>query len=189
MPVTLMAACCAVAVAASVPDTVADQPGVTTPAQPGTSTPPPPPPPPPPPAVVEPEPAPAPAYAEQPPQVRNGPQPRPRPEPSPEPVAPVQLEDLHLPEPVPPVAPIQAPDNTIRLGQWETPSSPWLPPEVRDCVNTTAADAEAALATALDSVGLPAGRSDRVSGAALAGAAIAAGTVGAGFGAGVGVGQ
>ncbi|WP_063001543.1 hypothetical protein [Nocardia mikamii] len=118
-------------------------------------------------------------YIEQPPEVRNGS--TPRPEPADEPAPPVQVQDLHLPEPVAPVAPIQPPDNTIRIGQWQAPAPDWLPPQVRDCINNTAAGAEAQVATALDSIGIPAGRSDRVSGATLAGAGIggAAGAVAA----------
>ncbi|WP_280366417.1 hypothetical protein [Nocardia wallacei] len=174
VPVAAMAACPNVAVAAAVssgPEVIADQPGVTGPVQPGTATPPPPPPV----APAEPETPvapPATAYAVQAPEVRNGSRPRPAPEAGP--VEPVQWGDLHLPEPVAPVAPIEAPDNTIRLGQWEKPAPPWLPPEARDCVNDTAAAVEAQIATALDSVGLPAGRSDRVSGATLGGAALGA---------------
>ncbi|WP_369829519.1 hypothetical protein, partial [Nocardia sp. 852002-20019_SCH5090214] len=122
---------------------------------------------------------PQPVYVEQPPEVRNGS--TPRPEPADDPAPPVQVQDLHLPEPVAPVAPIQPPDNTIRIGQWQAPAPDWLPPQARDCINNTAAGAEAQVATALDSIGIPAGRSDRVSGATLAGAGIggAAGAVAA----------
>ncbi len=161
---------------------IADQPGVTSPSQPGTATPPLPPAPPPPAPEPQPEPAPEPqpAYVEQPPEVRNGP--TPRPEPADDPAPPVQVQYLHLPEPVAPVAPIQPPDNTIRIGQWQAPTPDWLPLQARDCINNTAAGAEAQVATALDSIGIPAGRSDRVSGATLAGAGIggAAGAVATG---------
>jgi hypothetical protein len=133
---------------------IADQPGVTAPAQPGTGAPPPPPPP-----LV---------YPEQPVSVRNGPAPRPAPSPAPAP--PVRVQDLHLPRPVPAVAPIKPPPNTIRIGQFQTPSPGWLPPQVRDTINGASATAEAQVSTALDSVGLPPGRSDRVAGATLAGA-------------------
>lgn len=142
-------------------DPIADQPGVTAPVQPGTAAPAPPPPPDPPP----PEP---PEYAVQPPEVRNGPAPRPAPQPGPAPS--IQVIELHSPEPVPPVAPIEPPPNTIRIGQWQTPSPDWVPPEVRDTINDVAADAEAQAATFLDSVGIPAGRSDRVAGSTIAGA-------------------
>ncbi|WP_280227402.1 hypothetical protein [Nocardia farcinica] len=115
-------------------------------------------------------------YYAQPPEIRNAPS-RPAPVQE-EPVAPVRIEDLHLPEPVEPVAPIEAPENTIRIGQWQAPRPDWLPPECADAINDSAAGAEAQVATALDSVGIPAGRSDRVSGATLAGAGIG-GTAGA----------
>ncbi|WP_227999100.1 hypothetical protein [Nocardia australiensis] len=152
----------ATASATGAPAAITDQPGVTSPAQPGTSTPPPPP---------EPEPAPPPVYYEQAPEIRNGSGPRPAPLVE-EPVEPIAIEDLHLPEPVEPVAPIEPPENTIRVGQWEAPRPDWLPPECADAINDTAAGAEAQVATALDSVGIPAGRSDRVSGATLGGAAL-----------------
>ncbi len=162
VPIAVMLAAPALAEAAT-PGPVVDQPGVTNPAQPGTVTPPPPPPPPPGP----PEPA---QYPQQPPEVRNGPAPRPAP--SPDPVEPVVLEELHLPVPVEPVAPIEPPPDEIRVGQFAVPSPPWLPVEVRDAINGTAATAEAQVATALDSIGIPPGRSDRVAGATAAGAGI-----------------
>lgn len=147
---------------------VADQGGLDGPAQPGTETPTPPPAPEPEP---QPEPAPVPPqYYEQPAEIRKGPS---RPAPSvEEPVEPVRIEELHLPEPVEPVAPITPPENTIRIGEFQTPSPDWLPVEVRDTINNTAAGAEAQVATALDSIGIPAGRSDRVSGAFLGGAGL-----------------
>ncbi|MEV6362177.1 hypothetical protein [Nocardia asteroides] len=151
---------------------VADQGGVTSPGQGGTETPTPPPPPPTeqtPDATFEPAP---PVYYEQPAEVRKGTS---RPAPSvEEPVEPVRIEELHLPTPVEPVAPITPPENTIRIGEWQTPSPDWLPVEVRDTINNTAAGAEAQVATALDSIGIPAGRSDRVSGAVLGGTGLGA---------------
>ncbi|MGO4615657.1 hypothetical protein AB4305_14880 [Nocardia sp. 2YAB30] len=147
--------------AMSTPAAITDQPGVTSPAQPGTSTPAPPPEPAPPPPV----------YYSQPPEIRNQSGTRPAPA-ADEPVEPIAIADLHLPEPVEPVAPIEPPENTIRVGQWETPRPDWLPPECADAINDAAAGAEAQVATALDSVGIPAGRSDRVSGATLGGAAL-----------------
>ncbi len=172
----------ATASATGAPGVITDQPGVTSPAQPGTSTPPPPPEPAPPPPV----------YYAQPPEIRNGSGTRPAPS-ADEPVEPITIEDLHLPGPVAPVAPIEPPENMIRVGQWEAPRPDWLPPECADAINTTAAAAEAQVATALDSVGIPAGRSDRVSGATLggtalggAGGAVAAGAPAAALGAVVG---
>ena len=176
VPVVIVLACADVAAAADTgplalpPGPIATQPGVTGPAQsqPGTGTPAPPPPP----AAA----APASYSPPQPREVRNGPSPRPAP--SQDPVPPVQLEDLHLPEPVEQVAPIAPPPDEIRIGQFSAPSPPWVPDEVRDTINNTAAGAEAQAATALDSIGIPPGRSDRVGGATLAGAGIG-GAIGA----------
>lgn len=178
VPVAVMVAAAGGAHAADSLAVIADQPGVTAPAQPGTTAPPPPAPDPTPePEPEQPEPAPAPpVYYTQPPEVRNAPS---RPAPAPDaPVEPIRIEELHLPEPVEPVAPIEPPEYTIRVGQWQTPRPDWVPPEYADAINDTAAGAEAQVATALDSIGIPAGRSDRVSGATLAGAGIG-GAVGA----------
>ncbi len=138
---------------------IADQPGVTAPAQPGTEAPAPPPAPP----------APA-VYPEQPPEVRNGPASRPAPSPAPVPA--VNVVELHAPAPVEPVAPIEPPADMIRIGQTQFPEPEWLPPEVGDTINNVSADLEAQAATFLDSVGIPAGRSDRVAGATVAGAGV-----------------
>ncbi len=138
-------------------DTIADQPGVTAPAQPGTQAPAPPP-------------APPAVYPEQPPEVRNGPASRPAPSPAPAP--PVNVVELHAPVPVEPVAPIEPPADMIRIGQAEFAEPEWLPPEVGDTINATSAGLEAQAATFLDSVGIPAGRSDRVAGATIAGAGV-----------------
>ncbi|MFI8974150.1 hypothetical protein ACIGO9_14785 [Nocardia asteroides] len=168
IPVAVAVGAAAPAAHATTPlSAVADQGGYSSPAQPGTETLTPPAAPEPQP---EPEPAPAPQYYEQPAEIRKGPS---RPAPSvEEPVEPVRIEELHLPEPVEPVAPITPPENTIRIGEFQTPSPDWLPVEVRDTINNTAAGAEAQVATALDSIGIPAGRSDRVSGAVLGGAGL-----------------
>ncbi len=160
VPIVLLLSA-ATASATGVPAVITDQPGVTSPAQPGTSTPP----------APEPVPAPPPVYYSQPPEIRNGSGLRPAPSVD-LPVEPIAIEDLHLPEPVAPVAPIEPPENTIRVGQWEAPRPDWLPQECADAINDAAAGAEAQVATALDSVGIPAGRSDRVSGATLGGAAL-----------------
>ncbi|MCU1641742.1 MAG: hypothetical protein JWN03_2017 [Nocardia sp.] len=165
VPVSIMLSVPGMAAGAGL-DQIADQPGVTSPAQPGTAAP-----------AAPPAPSGdgqaqpdhnAQQYPEQPPEVRNGASLRPQP--SSDPAPQVELQDLHLPEPVPPVAPIAPPDNTIRIGEWQAPSPDWMPTQVRDWINNTSAGAEAQVATALDSVGVPPGRSDRVSGATLAGA-------------------
>lgn len=163
LPLAVIVAATGTASAADPLPPVADQPGVTSPIQPGTTAPSPPP---------APVPAPAPpVYYAQPPEVRTESATRPAPSVE-ERVEPVRIEQLHLPAPVPPVAPVAPPPDTIRVGQWQTPTPPWVPPEVRDTINGAAATAEAHMATALDSIGIPAGRSDRVSGATLAGVGI-----------------
>ncbi|KZM70405.1 hypothetical protein AWN90_03740 [Nocardia terpenica] len=126
VPIALVLWCGGVAEAA-IAQPISDQPGVTGPAQPGTTAP------------------------------------------------PVEVADLHLPEPVPPVAPVKPPDNTIRIGQFETPSPDWLPPQVRDCINNTAAGAEAQVAPprpAPASVA-PLTRSDRPAGSPIESSACA----------------
>lgn len=146
----------AVSGAASATTTVSDtiQPGVTSPPQPGTVAPPPPPPP----------------ADDDSPAVRNDASWRPVPQSSPAP--PVDLGRLHLPGPVPPVAPIKPPPNVIRIGDFVTPSPAWLPPAVRDQINSTAAGAEAGVARLWDSIGIGPRRSDRLAAATTAGTGI-----------------
>ncbi|MEU7765065.1 hypothetical protein AB0B25_08075 [Nocardia sp. NPDC049190] len=163
VPVAMVIAAAGAADAAS-PEMVADQPGITSPAQPGTTAPQPSP-------ELGTSPASEAVYYEQPRKIRNEASSRPAPPPE-LPVEPIHLEELHLPEPVPSVAPIEVPENMIRIGQWQAPRPEWLPPECADAINDVAAGGEAQVATALDSIGIPAGRSDRVSGATLAGAGI-----------------
>ncbi|WP_328408981.1 hypothetical protein [Nocardia sp. NBC_00403] len=118
MPIVLLSA--AAASATGAPAVITDQPGVTSPLQPGTSTPTPPP-----------DPAPTPpVYYVQPPEIRHGSGTRPAPS-ADQPVEPIAIEDLHLPVPVEPVAPIEPPENTIRVGQWEALRPDWLPPPPR----------------------------------------------------------
>ncbi|MEV0682776.1 hypothetical protein AB0I35_02820 [Nocardia sp. NPDC050378] len=117
------------------------------------------------------------------------------------PAPPVVIEELHLPEPVEPVAPIAPPPRTLRVGDFTAPAPEELPAEILDGVNTTAADVEAAIATQGRSIGINPSRSDKIAaatvGGALAGAAIAGvpaaavgavggGLAGAAVGAGVG---
>ncbi|WP_328394767.1 hypothetical protein [Nocardia sp. NBC_00416] len=78
---------------------------------------------------------------------------------------------LHAPVPVTPVAPIEAPPGTLRIGNLTMT----VPFDARE-VNQGAAQTEAQLATFLDSVGVERSRSDRIAaqtmGSALVGAAI-----------------
>ncbi|MFG2441454.1 hypothetical protein ACGFQG_01180 [Nocardia fluminea] len=128
------------------------------------------------------------------------PESRPVPE-YPTPAPPVVIEELHLPEPVEPVAPIVPPARTLRVGEFTSPVPDEVPNDILDGVNGTAAGAEAAIATQGRSVGINPSRSDKIAaatvGGALAGAAIAGvpaaavgavggGLIGAGIGAGAG---
>jgi hypothetical protein len=186
LPMALAVACAGVAVA--VP-----QPGVTQPVQPGINTP-------------------APADEgrsdlgdfDGPETLQKLAPERPESRPVPEyttPPPPVVIEELHLPEPVEPVAPIAPPPRTLRVGDFTSPVPDEVPDDILAGVNTTAADAEAAIATQGRSIGINPSRSDKIAaatvGGALAGAAIAGvpaaavgavggGLIGAGIGAGVG---
>ncbi|MBF6460271.1 hypothetical protein IU433_14615, partial [Nocardia puris] len=109
------------------------------------------------------------------------PQQRPAPSPSAPPPPPIAVEDLHLPEPVEPVAPIAPPPRTLRVGEFSTPVPDEVPDDLLGGVNGTAADVEAFIATQGRSVGINPSRSDKIAaataagavGGALAGAAIA----------------
>ena len=174
LPLVVALTCSGVSAAAVTAVSSPDQPGVTSPSQPGTTAAPPPPPP-------APAPAPAPTVDQQDsPAVRNN-EPT-RPEPQWAPAAPVVVPALHLPRPVPPVAPIRPPANTIRIGDFQTPTPPCIPPNVRDQINTAAANGEAGVAHFWDSIGFPPSRSDRAAAATVVGAAVGgtAGVVAAG---------
>ncbi|MFD4444907.1 hypothetical protein ACFWPK_34555 [Nocardia sp. NPDC058519] len=117
------------------------------------------------------------------------------------PAPPIVIEELHLPEPVEPVAPIAPPERTLRIGDFTTPVPDEVPNDILGDVNGAAANVEAAIATQGRSVGINPSRSDKIAaatvGGALAGAAIVGvpaaavgavggGLIGAGIGAGVG---
>lgn len=80
------------------------------------------------------------------------------------------LGQLHGPIPVPAVEPIQAPPGKIRVGNIVM-DSPGIDPTA---INEGAAQAEAGLATFLDSVGIERSRSDRIAAQTLGSAAIGA---------------
>ncbi|MGF6888060.1 hypothetical protein ABIA39_006573 [Nocardia sp. GAS34] len=168
LPLVLVLTCSGMSSAAVTLVSSPDQPGVTSPAQPGTTSAPPPPAPPPP------------VNQQDSPAVRNNEPTRPVPQWAP--AAPVIVPALHLPRPVPPVAPIRPPANTIRIGEFETPTPPCIPPNVRDQINTVAANGEAGIARFWDSVGMPPSRSDRTAAATVVGSAVggAVGVVAAG---------
>ncbi|MBF6330533.1 hypothetical protein [Nocardia transvalensis] len=90
------------------------------------------------------------------------------------PLAPIDPAALHPPVPAPAVAPIQAPDNTIRIGSAMTDRPDWLDPQQAAQLNDAAATTEASLAQGLDSVGFAPSRSDRIAADTLAGAATGA---------------
>ncbi|MEU1430549.1 hypothetical protein ABZ412_26085 [Nocardia sp. NPDC005746] len=94
----------------------------------------------------------------------------------------LDVQSLHAPTVVTPVLPIAPPPRTVRIGDFTTPAPDELPETVLDGVNGVAADAEASLATGLNSIGVSPTRSDKIAAGTLGGAAIGAGAgaVGAG---------
>ncbi|WP_051756743.1 DUF456 domain-containing protein [Nocardia sp. NRRL WC-3656] len=82
---------------------------------------------------------------------------------------------LHLPDlahPAPPVAPIKAPEGTIRIGSVVTPRPDFIDPQLTGQINDSAAQAEAGLAQTMDSAGFEPSRSDRIAADTLGGAVI-----------------
>ncbi|WP_433669087.1 hypothetical protein ACQP06_33875 [Nocardia sp. CA-136227] len=94
----------------------------------------------------------------------------------------LDVQTLHAPTVVTPVLPIAPPPRTVRIGDFTTPAPDELPDNILNGVNGVAADAEAGLATGLNSIGVNPTRSDKIAAGALGGAAIGAGlgAVGAG---------
>ncbi|NKR53075.1 insoluble domain protein [Rhodococcus hoagii] len=90
---------------------------------------------------------------------------------------PIQVQNLHLPTYVEPVAPIQAPAKRLRLGDYISDRPNWMSEEYLDRTNNEAAIAEARMATFWKSVGVDVERSDRVAAATIGGGA--AGAIGA----------
>ncbi|AHH21592.1 hypothetical protein NONO_c68250 [Nocardia nova SH22a] len=89
--------------------------------------------------------------------------------------APVDPGALHLPDlghMAPAVAPIKAPDNTIRIGSVQTARPDFLDPQLTAQINDSAAQTEAGLAQGLDSAGFEPSRSDRIAADTLGGAVI-----------------
>ncbi|WP_256673164.1 hypothetical protein [Nocardia cyriacigeorgica] len=84
------------------------------------------------------------------------------------------LGDLHAPTQVQPVAPIAPPPGQLRFGDVAIESPAWLDPQQAAQVNDGAANAEAGLATFLDSVGMERSRSDRVASQTIGAAAVGA---------------
>ncbi|WP_157574430.1 hypothetical protein [Nocardia jejuensis] len=88
----------------------------------------------------------------------------------------IDWRKLHAPEPVTPVAPIMPPPRMLRVGAFMTAVGNDVPDAVLGPVNGGAAAIEATIATGLDSVGIDAGRSDKIAGLTLAGAAMGGAT-------------
>ncbi|RMI33629.1 hypothetical protein [Nocardia stercoris] len=84
------------------------------------------------------------------------------------------LGPLNAPVPVAPVPPIAPAPGTLRFGDLQVDSPEWLDREQAIQLNDGAAEAEAGLATFLDSIGMERSRSDRVAGETIAGAATGA---------------
>ncbi|MBP1161374.1 hypothetical protein ABIC28_001636 [Rhodococcus sp. PvR044] len=91
-----------------------------------------------------------------------------------EPVEPVQFQELHLPVAVEVVAPIEAPKERLRVGDFVSDQPNWLSDEYLNRTNNTSAVIEAQVNTFWKSIGVDAERSDRIAAATVGGAAAGA---------------
>ncbi|WP_051637627.1 hypothetical protein [Rhodococcus sp. UNC363MFTsu5.1] len=91
-----------------------------------------------------------------------------------EPVAPVEFQELHLPVAVEVVAPIEAPKERLRIGDYVSDQPNWLSDEYLNRTNNTSAVIEAQVNTFWKSIGVDASRSDRIAAATVGGAAAGA---------------
>ncbi|MFC6011287.1 hypothetical protein, partial [Nocardia lasii] len=106
---------------------------------------------------------------------------RPQTRPVPEyatPAPPIVVEELHLPAPVAPVAPITPPERTLRVGDFTTPVPAEVPDDLLDGAANDAANDEAAIATQGRSVGIDPSRSDKIAAATVGGALVGAAAAG-----------
>ncbi|MDH6284446.1 hypothetical protein [Prescottella agglutinans] len=97
-------------------------------------------------------------------------------------VAPVQVQDLHLPTYVEPTAPIIAPRETLRLGTYHTAQPNWITDGDLARTNNTSALIEAEVSTFWRSLGIETTRANRLAAAQIgmgAANAVGAGVVGA----------
>ncbi|MDV6244790.1 insoluble domain protein [Rhodococcus opacus] len=98
-------------------------------------------------------------------------------------VAPVKVQELHLPTAVAPTAPIIAPRDTLRIGEMHIKQPNWITDEDKDRTNNTFAVVESGVSTAWRSMGVETDRADRIAaaqvGAGAAGASVGALTAGA----------
>ncbi|WP_137723226.1 hypothetical protein [Prescottella subtropica] len=95
-------------------------------------------------------------------------------------VAPLQVQELHLPTYVEPTAPIIAPRETLRLGTFHTPQPNWVTDGDLARTNNTSAVAEAEVSTFWRSLGVETTRANRLAAAQVGMGAVGAGVAGAG---------
>lgn len=89
-------------------------------------------------------------------------------------VEPVPLEQLHLPTPVTPTAPIIAPRNKVRFGDTVFAQPNWVSDRDAERTNNTSAVIEAQVSTFWRSIGVETTRADRLAAAQIAGGATGA---------------
>lgn len=89
-------------------------------------------------------------------------------------VAPVRVEDLHLPTYVEPTAPIIAPRETLRLGTFHAPQPNWITDGDLARTNNTSAVVEAEVSTFWRSLGVETTRANRLAAAQIGGGAVGA---------------
>ncbi|WP_312026546.1 insoluble domain protein [Rhodococcus aetherivorans] len=89
-------------------------------------------------------------------------------------VDPVPLEQLHLPTPVTPTAPIIAPRNKVRFGDTVFEQPNWVSDRDAERTNNTSAVIEAQVSTFWRSIGVETTRADRLAAAQVAGGATGA---------------
>ncbi|WP_327114107.1 hypothetical protein OHB12_33500 [Nocardia sp. NBC_01730] len=100
-----------------------------------------------------------------------------RPMPDPNKLAPIDPQRLHFPNPLapaPPVALIEAPAGTLRVGSLIIGRPDWLTPEQGKQFNDAIAGSEAGMAQSLDSAGFEPSRSDRIAAGVLGATTIGA---------------
>ncbi|RVW06582.1 hypothetical protein [Rhodococcus spongiicola] len=96
-------------------------------------------------------------------------------------VAPIQIQELHLPTQVEPTAPIIAPRDTLRLGTHHASQPNWVTDGDLARTNNTSAVIEAEVSNFWRSVGVETSRADRVAAGGLGGATAGAVAFGTGF--------
>lgn len=88
------------------------------------------------------------------------------------PIAPAAVSQLHLPVAVEPVAPIEAPEERLRIGDYVADQPNWMSDTVLERTNNSAAVYEAQVNTFWRSTGVEASRADRIGAATIGGAAV-----------------